>query len=267
MNKKLIVFDLDGTLLTPQFELLDGTIQAVQDLKAQGYRVTVATGRSYASAKPFLDKLDLIEPMIFSNGSVWDNPETQEREVVHGISLETALIVAILGKEFDLSLKVHFADGRILKSNSTPWPDEGKHFLVGEVVDNLPALIDEDPIKIVFHAESEKLEQFETRLNTVLGRKKNVRLFRSHAYYIEMTNEVISKGATLKQLLDVLEINPEEVIAVGDQENDLEMIRDCGIGVLAGEGTIKLLNVCNHQIPSPQDQGIEKLAAWLSGNE
>ena len=56
---------------------------------------------------------------------------------------------------------------------------------------------------------------------------------------------------------------PEEVIAVGDQENDYEMIRDFGIGVLVGPGTEKLKQVMNFQVPYPEENGIENLRDWI----
>ncbi|PCI29072.1 MAG: hypothetical protein COB67_04850 [SAR324 cluster bacterium] len=261
-NYKLIVFDLDGTLLTPEFELLPGTVEAVGKLRQLGLRVTVATGRSYKSAQPFLETLEIDEPMVFSNGSVFDNPDTGEREVICGIPLETALIVAMIQSGFNISLKMHFADGRILKSNATPWPDEGKHFEVGQIVENLAAELDDDPIKVVFFGDQEELDRFETKLADILGKKSQVRLFRSHTSYVEMTNKRVSKGDAVQLLIDKLGILPEEVIAVGDQENDFEMIRDLGLGVQAGNHKA-LSEVSDHQIAHPEKQGIEELYEWL----
>ncbi|MCP4749705.1 MAG: Cof-type HAD-IIB family hydrolase [Proteobacteria bacterium] len=260
---KLIVFDLDGTLLTQEFALLQPTVEAIRDIRDSGLRVSVATGRSYKSAKPFLDRLEIIEPMVFSNGSVFDNPDTGEREIISGIPLETALIVLMLLPEFRISLKMHLSDGTIFKSDNTPWPDEGEHFEIGEIKPNLKEELDQDPIKIVFYDVDGQMDDFERRLGQVLGAKSQVRLFRSHVRYVEMTNKDISKGKAVKKLISKLSIQPEEVIAVGDQDNDYEMIRDFGLGILAGPGTPKLLEVCRHQIPMPEHNGIEELRDWL----
>ncbi|MCP4296444.1 MAG: HAD-IIB family hydrolase [Proteobacteria bacterium] len=261
-NYKMIIFDLDGTLLTSDFKLLPGTIEAVNEIKALGLRVSVATGRSYVSAKPFLDQLDIIEPMVFSNGCVYDNPETGEREVLSGIPLETALIIAMLRPKYGISLKMHFADGRILKSDPTPWDDEGVHFEVGKVAENLTQELDEEPIKIVFYGDFSNFSKFEEELKDILGNKSKVRTFRSHENYVEMTNKDVSKGDAVKKLMGKLDILTQEVIAVGDQENDYEMIRDMGLGVQAGSSE-KLKEVSQHQIPSPENRGIEALYNWL----
>lgn len=262
---QLIAFDLDGTLLTHQFELLPETLKAINDIRQQGLRVTVATGRSYKSAKPFLDQLEIIEPMVFSNGAVFDNPDTGERELISGVPLETALIVLMLLPEYNISVKLHMADGRIFKSDDTPWPDEGKHFEVGEIKPGLKAELDEDPIKIVFYDETGKMDAFSERLNGILDRKTQVSLFRSHERYMEMTNKMVSKGLTLSKLVEKMGIPVSEVIAVGDQDNDFEMIRDVGLGIVAGPGTPKLLDVCDHQIPKPEEEGIQALNQLLEG--
>jgi Cof subfamily protein (haloacid dehalogenase superfamily) len=260
---KLVVFDLDGTLLTPSFELLPGTLAAVNDLRNSGYRITVATGRSYKSAKPFLDRLEITEPMVFSNGAVFDNPETGERELISGIPLESALIVLMLLPEFDISCKLHLAGGELYKTNDTPWPDEGIHFETGIIRPNLKAELTEDPLKIVFHAQKEQIDAFSERLDSVLGAKSQVRLFKSHEHYVEMTNKNVSKASAAKMLFNILGINPAEVIAVGDQDNDYEMIRDFGLGVVAGPGTENLMKVKDFQVPSPENGGIEVLRDWI----
>ncbi len=260
----MVIFDLDGTILTQDFKLLDETVAAIQDIRNLGFRVTVATGRSYKSAKPFLDRLDIVEPMVFSNGAVFDNPETGEREMIAGIPLESALIVLMLLPEYEISAKVILVGGDPYKSDNTPWPDEGEHFEVGKITPNLKAELMEDPVKIVFYANQEQMDAFEARLNEVLGTKSQVRLFRSHERYVEMTNKNVSKGRAAKMLIEKLGLTSSQVIAVGDHDNDFEMIRDFGLGVVAGPGTQQLNEVKNYQVPYPENQGIEKLRDWIA---
>ena len=258
-----IVFDLDGTLLTSDFQLLPETINAINQIRELGYRITVATGRSYKSARAFLDRLDITEPMVFSNGAVFDNPESGEREIIAGIPLESALIVLMLLPDFQISAKLHLAGGELYKTDDTPWPDEGKYFEVGEIKSNLKAELKEDPIKIVFFAKSDRIDDFFKRLEEILGKKSTVRSFRSHTNYVEMTHNRVSKGDAVRRLIKGLGLDPTEIITVGDHENDYEMLRDFGLGVVAGPGTKKLLGVSAYQIPRPEERGIEMLYKWL----
>ena len=259
----MIVFDLDGTLLTAKYELTPETINAVDQIRDLGLRVTVATGRSYKSAKPILDQLNITEPVVFSNGSVYDNPDSGEREVICGIPLETALITLMLSDDYNISLKIHTASGRVYKSDNTPWPDEGIHFEVGTIVENLKAELSEDPTKIVFYAEKEEHLKFQARIKEVLKHKSSISLFNTHPLYVEMINRNVSKGKTLVRLVKQLGIEPDQVITVGDQKNDYEMLRDLGLGVQVGAAAAKLGEVCDHKIPEPERNGITELVRWL----
>jgi len=258
---KFVVFDLDGTLLTHDFRLLPSTARAITEIKEAGFRVSVATGRSYKSAEPFYKALNISEPMVFSNGAVVDNPATGQRDVIYGIPLSTARTVLDLLPEFQLSLKIHLPNGDLFKTDSTPWPDEG--FKVGEINKNIADELSETPVKMVFYDPEDRVKMFEKKLIEQLGRETHVRTFRSHTRYVEMTNENTSKGEAVKMLMERLGVDAQEVVAVGDQDNDFEMLRDLGFGVMAGPGTDKLREISDLQIPSPEDQGIEKLRDWL----
>jgi Cof subfamily protein (haloacid dehalogenase superfamily) len=262
---KIVVFDLDGTLITHDYLLLPENLNAVNQIRQLGLRVTIATGRSFFSAEPFLKQLQIQEPMVFSNGSVCDNPETGDREIISGIPLESALIILMLMDQFKgLSLKVHTADGTVLKSNDIPWPDEGVHFVVGTIIDNLKAYLDQDPIKMVIFGEPEVKNKFQQKLLEVLGSKSQISLTHSHPLYLEIISKNVSKGITICHLLPKLGILPEQAIGVGDQENDYEMLKMLGLGIQVGENAEILKTVTQHQIPNPETLGIKVLYEWLT---
>lgn len=262
---KIVVFDLDGTLITRDYLLLPENLNAVNRIRKLGLRVTIATGRSFFSAEPFLKQLQIQEPMVFSNGSVYDNPDTGDREIITGIPLESALIILMLMDQFkELSLKVHTANGTVLKSNNIPWPDEGVHFAVGTIIDNLKAYLDEDPIKMVIYGAPEVKKEFQQKLLEILGLKSQINLTHSHPLYLEIINKNVSKGITVCRLLPKLGILPEQAIGVGDQENDYEMLKMLGLGIQVGESSDKLKTVTQHQIPDPEAFGIKVLYDWLT---
>lgn len=263
-SHKIIFFDLDGTLLTPGYELLPETISAIEDIKALGYRVSIATGRSYKSAEPFITRLKITEPMVFSNGCLYGCPSLDDMAFVDGIPLEAALVTLMILPEFDLSLKAHLADGTIYKTHDVPWPGEGIHFEQGKIVENLKAVLDEDPIKMVIFGETEQLDKFRERLAGVLGRSSKVNIFNSNPQWLEMSSRTVSKGQTIKKLLNVLDIDASEVIAVGDQDNDFDMLKNAGLGVRVGNVAPKLEKVSAFQIPEPENDGIRVLYQKLS---
>lgn len=257
---EMVVFDLDGTLVDHEFVLSEETIAAVAAMRQMGLRVSVATGRGYSSAKQFLDRLEIVEPMVFSNGAVMDNPETGEREVISGVPLETALIAMMLLDQYpDLSAKAHLLGGKVLKSNAIEWPHEGTHFVPGEVSKNIKAELDDDPIKIVFFGPEIRLLDFKAKLNEVLGNKSPAKLFQSQPFYLEMVNGKTTKGMTMKRVVEALGIDPAKVIGVGDQENDYDLLRLFGRGVRVGDAQSCLEEVSQWCIDPPDQGGITQL--------
>lgn len=264
MKYQMIVFDLDGTVVTSELKILQGTLFAIQNLRERGFRVSIATGRSYKSALPYLETLEIQEPVVLSNGAVFQNPKTNRLEVIYSIPLETALIILFLAKKLSCSLKVFLEDGTIYKSNSLPWPHETSEFEIGNICDNIPSVLEEDPIKIVFYEhQNSNIEMLKTQFEKIVGVDHPIRFFRSAKDTIEILNKQASKGLALKKMLSMLKIKMNNIIAVGDQENDYEMIRDSGIGVVAGKGNMNLLEVAQLQIPSPEQQGVEYLSNWI----
>ncbi|MDT8446951.1 MAG: HAD family hydrolase [bacterium] len=264
MKYEMVVFDLDGTLLDSNFELTEETIGAVHGLRELGLRVSVATGRGYGSAEPFLERLGIIEPMVFSNGAVFDNPETGEREVIAGVPLESALIAMMLLDLYpDISAKAHMLGGEVLKSNATVWPHEGTHFAAGEVCENIKAALLDDPIKIVFFGPELRLMEFKTKLLAILGNRAPAKLFQSQPYYLEMVNGKTSKGLALLKLIQALELDPQKVVTVGDQENDFDMLRLFGLGIRVGNGHKSLAEVARYQVKEPQAGGVVEILEIL----
>ncbi len=264
MSYKLICFDLDGTLLQQDFSLPPAHIHTVNKLRQRGYRITLATGRSKDSAQPYMDLLAITEPMVFSNGSVLYDPIKDHRKVLTGIPLLWAKRVIALEKEHPLSLKAHLADGSILKSKDLPWPDEGVHFVVGTITLNLLESLTLDPIKIVLFGSDQEIQDFQAALAPLLTEPDcPIRMFRTHHHYVEITNSHVSKGSALNKLLPQMGLKKEEVVCVGDQENDYEMLRDFGLGIRVGDGCERLKEVATYRLDSPEQEGIKELLRLL----
>ena len=200
--------------------------------------------------------------MVLSNGTVTFDPNTGERRVLMSVPLAGARRVIELEQTHPLSIKVHLADGRIFKSKDLPWPDEGVHFVTGELHPNLLAELDQDPIKLVVHGEPGEMDQFQRELSEMIA-DAPIRCFRTHRYYLEITNSHVSKGAALKLLLPRMGLAPAEVVGVGDQENDLELVRDFGLGLRVGDACEKLIPVAQHRLDPPELGGIQGLLRLL----
>ena len=261
MKWKIIFFDLDGTLVDHNFFLSPEIINAVKKIHNLGLRVSVATGRSQDSAKKFLDLLQIREKVVVHNGSVVLNCDKTFKVLR---TIEDKLIKELIQfhQKQDISFKLHFADSRIIKSNFKKWPGEGQHFVEGEVVQNLENLDFSGVVKIVFFESDEKIQQ----LKNNLPRDLKVRFLRTHLKHIEILHSNISKSTGILYIAKENNLEPSEIIAVGDQENDYEMIRDAGLGITVGEVNEKLATVSDLNFPPLFNGGITQLVHFLEKN-
>ena len=188
-------------------------------------RISIATGRSQDSAKKFLDLLQIKEKVVVHNGSVVLNCD-KTFKVLRVIENKLVKELIQCHKKQDLSFKLHFADSRVIKSNFKQWPGEGEHFIEGEIVQNFENLDFSEVVKIVFFESDERIQQLKKKLT----RDLKIRFLRTHLNHIEILHSNISKSSGIFHIAKENGLEPSEIIAVGDQDNDYEMIRDVGLG-------------------------------------
>jgi|GEM_PF-418810 len=237
---RLVLFDLDGTLLNERREVAPANVSAIQSLMKQGVRVGLATGRTLKSAEPFWRGLQLNGPLILFNGSrVWD---CQAERYVHEVNLphsEAHYALSLLNELTqvapvfaNLHVNLYFGD-EIYISKKTPRSLESEikdgvaHTVVGDL---LPWLVARkiDPVKMMLISEPSELEHFQERF---VASGLPSMLVRSERTYLEIMRQGISKGSALAAIDTHFGIASKQVIAFGDNLNDLELIRGCGLGI------------------------------------
>lgn len=230
MNKLLIVTDMDGTLLDRWQNISKENEMAIKQFKARGGLFTLATGRMEAAVLPYARQLEIDVPIILYNGAKIYSPVTGEilrekrllvpkelwKRFIEGACDQTAILVYRDGDVYTPArneiLRLHERkDGVRCKEMREEW-------------------IDEPITKILFIAPLAKLEQLETMVRASGVRCETVY---SEANYLELLPEGATKGDALRELVDMLGVEGLYTIAVGDNLNDLTMLKqaDCGIAV------------------------------------
>jgi Cof subfamily protein (haloacid dehalogenase superfamily) len=246
---KLLLFDLDGTLLTTQREITALNVSTLQKLMAQNMRVGFATGRSLKSVKPFIEKLQPNGPLILFNGArVWD-PLGKRYVFEKNLGYDEALVALKLIREFrNIHVNLYVGDEiyiahRSLRSEESEVKDGVAHSAVGDL-----ALWLEDqkfePIKMMLIAEPPALEEFAHQFKQLV--KKPCSLIRSEWNYLEIMQEGVSKGGALQAIQENFDIPSSEIIAFGDNLNDMTLIKGCGMGI-AMENAHDDLKACAHK--------------------
>ena len=262
-------FDLDGTLLRRDLEITARTLAAVEGLRQQGMRLVVATGRRYESAVEHAEKLGfgVEDPMVCYGGSM---VRRMNGEILLHRTLPKELGLEVLrwAAERDLHARV-FVDGRVIASPNSPAALRFSKRLEepGIVEVDSPAEwlagAEEEPTKLVIvdHPDDvpgwldEAQEAFRGRLFVT----------RSLPHYVEVGSLEGTKSTALEFLCEQWGIAPERVLAFGDADNDVDMLRFAGRGVAVGPMTAGVREAADEVVPGVDEDGVARYVEKLLG--
>ncbi len=259
---KLIVSDMDGTLLTDKKEITESTKQAIGKLNQHGAHFTIATGRIYPAAKMYSDDLGITTPMICCNGAVIIDPVSDEVLYGHVIDKETGIAVIDICEKY--GVYYHLYDKDTIYSNvlerviayfrevSKNLPE--KYQVKTKVVPDTRALFDETSIyKVGIHYDNtEKALEMRKELEALSG----VSGFKSLDVMYDVMARGANKGTALTQLCESLDIPLSQVVAFGDNENDLEMLQTAGFGIAMENAEDFVKEVADHVTYPNESEGV-----------
>lgn len=252
---KLMVFDLDDTLLNNNISISLRTQQAIQQAVNQGIKVTLATGRMYCSTTLFASQLALDMPLIIYNGAmVKDYPSG--KELFHSpINLQVATQVLQLCQERQWHIQSYINDELYVR-------EMNKHTeIYAKITGAKPIPVGEQlyamgkaPTKLLAIAEPTKIPQMLEEFRSQLGDSLSVA--ESKPNYLEITNPVVNKGIALKFIADKLNIDRREIMAFGNGNNDIPMLRYAGWGVAVGNAPSTVKEAVHLVTGTNDDDGV-----------
>jgi len=255
---RLIVSDLDGTLLSAEHTLPESVVDAVRYCARQGVQFTVATGRPYITAKSIIDKLEIKLPVILCNGAILAQPDGGAIER-HGIS--TAAVA-------DLLLAAHRSGLEVLLFREDEVHTLGRGVAVDEYErkeqvacrpirpERLGDYADEMDKAILLGSVTESRSLFTAFARRSSSLQASVSLFQSETNYLELVPGQASKGAALRQLAARAGIPLQQVMAIGNQFNDLPMLEAAGIGVAVANSPTELKQAADYVCQSSYSEGV-----------
>lgn len=226
MNKiKAIILDLDGTLLDDNKKIGDKTIHYLRQIK-NNLKIIPASARQFCTIKPYLENLGLLDENNYTicfNGSLIVNNKESE---IFSSYIDKSIVIKI--DNFILDNKIDWTyylyDNRLLRneiSNIEKFANENKIYKIVGV--STPSVIN----KIRSNLPKEVLE--------------NLEITSSELNRIEFVNKGMTKVKSIELLLNKLDIDKENVVAIGDGDNDINMIKyvGCGIAMLNSPEIVK----------------------------
>ena len=263
MTPRLLLFDLDGTLLGPTRRVSEENARALQRAMDRGIRVGFATGRSLQSVRPWIEELNPTGPLLlFNGGMVWD--VVTERPLLTRLlpradALAALEVVAELGVHANLYLGEDIAIARRSETSQTSEAKDGvPHTVVGDLVTHLERQA-EDPFKILCIDESGGIDALADCLRPVLSCGSV--LVNSEPTYLEVLPPGVSKGAALSVVEEHTGISPDQVIAFGDGLNDIGLLQSSGLGVAMENAHPRLRACADLVIGSHETNAIATLLA------
>lgn len=260
MTYKMIVLDLDDTLLTDEHIISERTKQALMDAQKMGVKVVLASGRPTYAMWPIAKELSLAEygSFILSfNGGKITNCKTNEE------IFSSTLSVKEVGKLYDLSKRegvyIHtYVGDEIITDQENPYTAIESEItgLPVKVVDNFAEAVNVPVVKVLMVDDPGKLVPAENVLKAELDEKFSI--MRSKPFFLEFTEKGITKGESLNHLIKTLGIQREEVIAMGDSYNDLTMIEFAGLGIAMGNANDDIKAIADYVTDTNNNDGIAK---------
>lgn len=242
MRYKMVVSDLDGTLLNSQHKLSQYTIDIIKKISEKGILFVIATGRHYKDAKYFFEQLGAGKYLISGNGSFIHN---NLGEAIERQSISKDAVKKILGYKVadGMSRSIYMGEEWITDKMIQDYIEFHKESKFSPKIDDLKKFTDNEIEKIFFiHEDKEIIEKLERKLKE-FKLDKEVSIATSRPTCLEIMDRNINKGEALKVLLKFENIESEEVIAFGDALNDKEMLEYVDKGIIMGNGDEKLKEI------------------------
>lgn len=262
---KLLAIDLDGTALDHQRKLVPSVIPAVQRAKEAGIQVILASGRILPSMKTFLDPLGLQGPVICSNGALLYGSDFElshhwpvDKEAVRRL-IEFAEHDQIHVNLYSLAQLYNFAEsdwGRVYQQRVHSVPVQ---MIERSAADQLAVS------KAMLVAEGSLIDAIQEKLADVLEGLP-VRLTRSEPEYLECLNVEASKGHALETLATQLGLVREEVAAIGDYWNDIEMLQFAGTSAAVGNAAEETKRAAQVVVSSNEQGGVAEFVDSILRN-
>ena len=279
---KLMTIDLDGTLLNSFGEVSENTRKALLEAKARGTEVVLASGRPISSTESLAVELGIDNYLISGNGAaVYD---IKEQKVIYDrfLSKEQVMKIAKLCDENSFFYNVYTEDEVIAsslnynvlfyhKENVKKIEERRTHI---NVVQNIMEYIEQsgkekflkitvcDESQFIFNSIMKRLKEINgiDVLETAYMSRKKIKDGTDDVdiqyYYTEITNENVNKWSAIEFLLDKLNIRPEEVISIGDNLNDKEMIENAGLGVVMGNSNPIMKGLADEIVADNNSEGV-----------
>ncbi|MBM6615966.1 sugar-phosphatase [Desemzia sp. RIT804] len=260
MKISLIALDLDGTLLLPDRTVSPKVAETLAIARSKGIKLVLCSGRPLPGVLPLLEELDLQnegDHVITYNGALVQQSNDGKILSHHTMDYEDFLEVDKLGREIGLHCHAVNDKGVYTTNKDISYYSVRESFLT-TVPLRYRTAEEMDPTllisKMMFVDPKEILEEAIPKIPTAFAEKYT--LLRSEDFFLEVLNKSASKGQALRDLAAILNIPREEIMAIGDNGNDLDMLEFAGMGVAMDNASLAAKEASDYVTDSNAHDGV-----------
>jgi Cof subfamily protein (haloacid dehalogenase superfamily) len=261
MTYKMIVLDLDDTLLRDDLTISPRTQQSLMEAQEAGVKVVLASGRPTSAMLPIADELCLKEygSFILSfNGGKIINCQTGDEWFSSSLPIKTVHQLYEISQRENVWIHTYVGETIIVEEPNQYTDIEGELTKLDiKVVDSFINSVTEPVVKVLMLAEPSILAIVEKKLQKELA--GSLSIVRSKPFFLEFTRAGVTKGTSLDSLIQQLGISRDEVIAIGDSNNDLSMIQFAGLGVAMGNASEAIKAQADFVTDTNMNDGVAKV--------
>ncbi|MGB5769926.1 MAG: HAD family hydrolase [Crocosphaera sp.] len=261
MDIRLLVLDIDDTIAGKSNTVSDSVKQAIKLAQSQGIKVALATGRMYHSAKRFHGLIGSDLPIVAYNGAWIQCPLTGIRHHHFPVSSDMALqLLDYFEQPYWLNkLEIHcYIDDRLYVRKITAKTEtyRQRSGIDPVLVEDLRSILAQETTKILAIGKPQYIGKLLSSLQQLYPREK-LYLTQSTPIYFEATHPQASKGFGVRFLAEeLLQIKSHQVMAVGDNFNDLEMLEYAGVSVAMGNAPAAVKQASQWVAPDVENDGV-----------
>ncbi len=258
---KLVVLDIDGTLVNSDKKITKKTKEYIKKASEMGVRFIIASGRTPYGILPIAKEIELEKIggyILAYNGGSCINCKNMEVLYENFIDKEKIKEIADFGAKNNIPYLTYNNDIMYTPNDITKYLELEatiNNLTVVKVLDMVEEVNFNFP-KVIFADEGDKLVKYE---DEAIETFKDFEVFRSEPFFLEVCPKGIHKATGIENIIKILGVKQEEVIAVGDGFNDITMIKFAGLGVAMGNAQDKVKEVADYVTLSNDEDGVCKV--------
>lgn len=266
---KAVFIDIDKTLTNSQREVTEKTKLEIKKCVENGVKIILTSGRSRREAMNFQEQIGTSPYIVSSNGASAYDAENGVEIYNERIDPQMALQLIKHSRENGYRIKLNYKD--LLVMNEAAYPYEKDKEVSYEELERVA--VEEQVVQcVITSTDFEKMKVFRDYIkNECVGiavaneskRFKNPDLKPSRNYYCDVASVKVSKGNAVKAVCEYFEIKPEEIVTIGDGENDLSMFELTPNSVAMGNSLPEIKEKANYVTASNDEDGVAKVLGFI----